>query len=159
MSDTLIFDACQQLLDCVTEQLGDTAPERSHVIAGLPIVWDECCNGQLTVSVDTGYQTKEFPLIDTQAWPCNTANLGVTLLVQLLRCAPSSDDNGHPPPAAALEATARQAYVDALRIRRAMCRCFDSRDALIEPFDFTADGGCIAVEARVTALLLNPCGC
>jgi hypothetical protein len=75
------------------------APDLAYVSFG-PAGWDDCCGdangkvgGQLTVAIGNVIPTRNFPLPLIQPTECVTP-YAVPLVVELVRCAPTTDENG-----------------------------------------------------------------
>jgi hypothetical protein len=91
--------------------------ERACVVPG-EIAWDECNCGLLAVTARRFFLSDNFPetslgvgLIRTS--PCDLPWLVAELAVQVIRCVPTSHDDGTPPTCVALGDAARVLMVDA----------------------------------------------
>lgn len=117
------------------------------------IAWDDCC-GQLVVTPERIYRTQQFPLEDTTDERCSQGTIAVDLLAVLVRCVPTPDAAGNAPSAAELAAAHKAVLDDAAVCWSAMSGPLDpdlewERASLSQQF-VGAEGGCIAIESRVT---------
>lgn len=163
LTPTLICDTAQFILDCVCAALDAESscpcPCRACVVAGPP-VWDDCCEGQLTVSLENLFVHENFPARAAGPIFCFSPLAG-DFLIQLLRCAPVVRDDGTPPSCPELSDSACQIYTDLYIALRALICClavakrqrkFLIRDARV----VGPDGGCIGFEIRLTVELHDP---
>lgn len=150
-----------------------TPPCVVGLIAGQAIVADYCCDGvdaagdacqgQLTVRVSNVYPTVEFPNPRQDAIPYGPAGDGtsgsswaVELEVAVLRCAPTVDEEGNPPPIADQQASALTVLGDAGLIRHAVTGFAVNRD---QAFTFGQyqplgpEGGCVGSGVLCTFLV------
>jgi hypothetical protein len=106
---TVLSDALAALGSAPFSQV----PKRTGVVPGTP-VWDECCNGQLTVNLRRLYGSDVFPqdAAQTSQGGCCPALTVADMGLLLLRCAPTQDEQGRPPSMAALDSAAQQASAD-----------------------------------------------
>lgn len=121
--------------------------------AGLGVVaFDDAC-GQLTVAPELIFRSETFPVESTEQERCGGDTIAMTIVMTLVRCAPTLDDNGRPPSAARLHA-GHQAILD----DAAICWNVASMPLPSEEWDragvrqsfIGAEGGAIAVETRLT---------
>jgi hypothetical protein len=175
-----VHDLAEAVLACVCQALEETAAEvagqpgcpcRSCVVAGEP-AWDcddQCgadghgVGGQLTVHVARMWPSTDFPAEDRTVrgqrscpLPATTA---VELVVTLLRCAPTVDEQGCPPSCGDLAEAARTVHVDAATVHNAVVCCVADVAARGRRFVLggqrilPAEGGCHGVEQRVVVAL------
>lgn len=85
---------------------------RSFVAPGAQVPWDVCCGcsagveGQAWVAVERVYPVAPFPQQDSGAQRCHPSEYAADLVVGILRCAHTVDDQGEPPAAATVTADA-----------------------------------------------------
>jgi len=110
-----LLDACIDALDSIPLSAPDLggAPERTFIAAGVP-VWDCCEQMAVHVSSLTEAPTSPGGLATGRRASAMRINLA-RLVVTLTRCVPVSED-GEPPPAALLTASAEQINADAWAI-------------------------------------------
>jgi hypothetical protein len=136
----------QALVDCGRDPIN-----RAYVAAG-QIAWDDCC-GMLVVAPERIYKSAVFPNQESTEELCWGGYLTIDLLVLLVRCIPVLDDRGRPPTAAALDAAYRELIEDGAVVYNAVIAALPSREwmrALPSQTYSGAEGGCIAVETRLT---------
>lgn len=149
------FDLCEWLLGGILAELDACSSEpitTAYSGAGL-VAWDDCC-GQLVVTPERVYRTQEFPIEDTTDERCSGGTIAVQLLATLVRCVPSPDDSGNPPNSAALSAAHKRILDDGAICWQAMSSPLDpdlewERAGLAQTI-VGGEGGCIAIESRVT---------
>jgi hypothetical protein len=162
MTPDLIVRLTQELLDCVCASLEKTScgcPCRAFVASGT-VAWDSCCDGgQLWVGVDRIYAYGTFPApagIVTCSPP-----LATDIVIGVLRCAPTINDQGEAPSAAALSASSAQVYEDAYAVTNGVLCCL-TPTARQRPFvmgnqrPIGPQGGCVGTELRLTVALVDP---
>lgn len=112
------------------------------------LVWDECCGVLVGVPLRT-FKSATFPQQDVS----NSTNnlLAVDIDIVLLRCLPVMDTNGNIPSTEELSATFAAASMDAAVIFDTMLNDPPPgwETANIEQ-TFDAEGGCIAIDTRLT---------
>lgn len=129
-----VFDLAAHLLECACLQLGETCPDRACVVPGQQVAWDNCCGGekggQLTVNVARLYSSRQFPDID-QGRPANCVApiMVVQYNITILRCSPTQNDRGNPPPCDALSANAELILRDLELVRLGVACCLLDEDA------------------------------
>jgi hypothetical protein len=147
----------QALLDCVEVNL--TVPVgRSLIMPGDRVVWDDCCDGQLWVKVDSiqGARSMREPAVQ----PC-AATYNVTLSVGVVRCASMLDDQGNIPTTAAMTADALTVLQDYADVLAGITCCFAPQElvAALRIQDWTPvgpEGGCVGGTVGVS-FTFNPC--
>lgn len=173
------------LLECVCATL-DAAqttvegypgcPPCKYPTSGEP-AHDSCCGcgGQLNTWIERVYPYATFPDIDDGTIGRGFGQCGppkgfaADLVVSVLRCAPSMNDDGSPPSPTAM---AENAWITAVDLQTALTGIVCCLDELVlprrrRPYRYvlgegrinTPEGGCVAVEARVTVDLGKLCGC
>jgi len=158
----LIVRLTQEVLDCCCSALEKTicgCPDRAFVSAGA-VAWDRCCDGgQLWVGVERVFAYDRFPA------PATVVNcmppLAADLVVGILRCAPTVNDQGEAPSCDALSASAAQVYEDAYAVVNGVLCCLvpTHKERL---FVMGAQrpvgpaGGCVGTELRLTVALVDP---
>lgn len=190
-----VHETAEAILACVCAALDEAAadtdadgwclpgcPTRACVVPGRP-AWDSCgadCQGavpgQLTVHVvgvtpearSTGGRTSADRMLAAQAAsgcapPPRTV---VELVVTLLRCAPTQDDYGCPPPCEEMDAAARVLHADMVTVWQALTCCLPeiSRTRRRPMWELPAgprvlgpEGGCVGLEQRVLVTLPPVC--
>jgi len=147
------YELCEWLRSAIEADLiacGSEPITNTYNGVGL-IAWDDCC-GQLVVTPERIYRSQEFPNEDTTDERCFAGSIAVTLLASLVRCVPSPDDRGNPPKPAALALANKAILDDAAIVWQSMSGPIDpewDRAALAQTF-VGNQGGCIAIESRVT---------
>jgi hypothetical protein len=180
LNPTGLYDLAEVVLGCLCAELDATAarvegqpgcPARSCVVPGPP-AWDGCdgaCDGlgapcgQLSVNIARIYPSSHFPAVDQTVMglrgctpPPTTA---AEIVVTLLRCTPTLDENGCPPPCEAMDASARVLYTDMATVANALTCCLPGtaprgrRFVLGQSRIVGPEGGCVGVEQRVTVAL------
>jgi hypothetical protein len=157
----------QAVLDGVLARL-QPPPGRACVVPGA-IAWDACdCDGMVAVSVTRTFLSSSFPAEAAAiSTPCDAADLAADLQVQVLRCAPTPDEEGTPPGCEQLTAAALQVVTDAWQARLgAYCTLRDLRVAKrIEAFRVASqpvlgpEGGCCGSQLALTVATRGGCGC
>ncbi|MFD9903928.1 hypothetical protein [Streptomyces sp. NPDC059063] len=185
-----VHHLAETLLGCVCQTLNSTAeqiegqpgcPCRACVVPGT-VAWDSCedpCGtdagsdgGQLTVSVARVVVSPDLGVSRVQeavvlgARNCQLPPMAVELVITLLRCAPSSGEDGCPPTCEQLTAAAQVLHVDAASVHNAVVCCFPQTAPSARRYRFTLgqlrtvgpEGECVGIEQRVTVALPN-CRC
>jgi len=154
--DNKWFTVAQYILAAV--QAGLTTPATRNLITTGQIAWDDCCDGQLAVSVTRISPTETFPtetVTNVQSGSCSPAYDLAEITVQLVRCHPS---NVPAPTPAALTAAASATLIDANQVRRLVTAvlCALKNDATQRLDYFVRDqlmlgpeGGCAGSELHV----------
>lgn len=134
-----------------------TKPDRHSVVPGA-IAWDECDCGILAVSVNQIYVTETFPdpLPRRVGNACDAPYEAAEIVVQVVRCAPNSDDQLTAPTTAELDASAQEVLRDAYEMLKAMsvklCQMNQARDIVdfvMRPLTAQGPaGGCVGNELR-----------
>ena len=122
----------------------------SYVVIG-DLSFDDCC-GVLAAAPIRVFKTAAFPTPVTDATNCDSSLLAVEITVILLRCAPVIDAQGNLPSPAEMSAAFTAASDDAAVVLNAMMADLPEgweRANLEQTFE-GADGGCIAIDTRMT---------
>lgn len=134
------------LVDCDREPIN-----RAYVAAG-QIAWDDCC-GMLVVAPERVFKSARFPEQNADEELCWGGYLAIDFLVLLVRCVPVVDDRGRAPSAAALQSAYKELIEDAAVVYNACISPLPYEEwerALPTQTFVGAEGGCIAVETRLT---------
>lgn len=115
-----IWDISSILVTGIEAELGasENGPvDRACVVPG-DVAWDECNCGLLAVSARRLFLSDNFPETSLgvgliRSSPCDLPWLVGELIIQVIRCAPTSRDDGSPPSCDALGAAGRVLLVDA----------------------------------------------
>ena len=165
MSDVIAVDAtdvCELWLSrsLVALEECETEPITDAYIALGQIVWDSCC-GLLVAAPERTYRSASFPIEGTTDYACESAFLVVDVVVLLLRCIPTLDDRGNPPPIDALSAAYATAIKDAAVIWNVVNGELPEgwERANVDQTYVGAQGGCIAVETRLSVGLPQSLWC
>lgn len=147
--DLAVYNVASFLLDCAVAGLNTTtlkAPARQVVMVGEMAAWDNCCDGQVTVVVTQVYPSSTFPDYDVRIAACGSAYTVINADIEVVRCAPTLDDRGNPPPVPTLDGFARWAHADARAVRTATrCCLYEHRrhyDSVDRGQVFLNDGAC-----------------
>ncbi|GAA3852534.1 hypothetical protein GCM10023084_03460 [Streptomyces lacrimifluminis] len=136
-------------------------PDRHGVVPGA-IAWDACDCGLLAVSVGQTYPTEQFPnpaLV--RVGGCDAPWEAAEIIMQVVRCTPTHDDQGNPPTTAALDTSAQEILRDAYQMMRAVSTtlCQMNKDREISDFVMRANtpqgpsGACGGNELRAVVSL------
>jgi hypothetical protein len=123
--DRIIYDVAHVLLDCALDALVATsygAPARAYVNVGIP-AHDDCCDGQLTVTIPRRFRSSTFPDPDDRVVQCGGGLLALSFQVEIVRCWPGTDDNGDAPTVEQLEAASLQQMVEGRAVYAALECC------------------------------------
>ena len=142
-----------QLLCCIRDGLVNANRpniQRAYVAAG-SIAWDDCC-GMLVVAPERIYRSQTFPTELTGPEDCIGGFIVVDLVAILVRCVPTVDDRGRAPSGHALDAAYKDLLEDAAVAWNSVLCCDweDWERGSVSQTFVGADGGCVAVETRVT---------
>jgi hypothetical protein len=161
------------LLDCVTENLDAVGVPvcRAFVHPGSMAPWDACgvseggAEGQAWVAVERVYPVDPFPQQDLSSQRVGLVEFAADVIVGVLRCAATVDDQGNPPPAAAVMADSVAQTRDLAILRDALLCCYyPSVDS--DPGEFRLgtweplgpQGGCVGGQWRAT-IRIPACPC
>lgn len=161
--DTL-FPWLEELQDCLCESLKASLGGpvcRCILVAGQQAAWDNCCQGQAWIRVESVFPSQSFPSPDTGAFRCGHEMMAATLELGVIRCAPSFDDDGNPPSIAAIEQSFRVVHSDRVRMLRAVTCCFDPQCQVVEIGAWQPlgeSGGCVGGTMQLS-ISFNNCSC
>lgn len=135
---------------------------RSGQVPG-EIAWDECCEGQLAVSVPRVYRSELFPAeVDAPVGArCQAPYEVAEYTVSLLRCAPQPGPQDTAPSPADLDTSAGLLLQDMAETMQAvmylLCQLKDAdsiSDYLVTPAEAAGpEGGCVGLVLRVLVAL------
>lgn len=166
MTPDLITQLLNQYLGCVCECLNTfgscPCPCRMFISAGPP-VWDQegcCSDGQLSIHLDRFFVYKNFPAESGEVNTC-VMPLAADVVITLLRCFPSLNDDGSAPSADVIGTASESIYQDLwvmtnciicnLATRGKMQLAVFRGSRILPP-----QGGCIGAEIRFTTQLVDP---
>lgn len=119
---------------CVIDALGQTpagAPDRQCLL--LPtqsIPWDNCdCGGQIALAIQSVYGSSRFPqpADATKDWStCGPPWQVAQVMLSVVRCVPTMDDQGVPPSCPAELAAAITLENDRTAVRQALACCLEA---------------------------------
>lgn len=129
------------------------------MVVGDP-AFDDCCEGQLTISLNRLYVHDNFPSAAAGPVFCSTPLAG-DFTVTLLRCAPTVKDDGTPPTCDELSESARQILSEFYITFRAIICCLAAKKRnqkflMRDSTTIGPDGGCVGFSIRFTAELPDP---
>lgn len=133
----------------------------SYVVLG-DLVWDDCC-GILAAAPLRTFSSRQFPTPAQDVTNCTSSQLCVELVVILLHCAPQMDDQGNPPSVADMVASSTATANDAAVVYNtlAVADLPEGWERANVEQTFQAEGGCVAVDTRITIGLpqMDWCAC
>src|SRR5262245_9767096 len=97
----LLEAAATELELFAAQGLSGCKPPRTCVVPGRELTWDDCDCGLLGVNIVTAYPSETFPFQLGGNGPsvsCGVPWLVVHYAVTILRCTPTTQDDGKPPP-------------------------------------------------------------
>ncbi|MFN2347639.1 MAG: hypothetical protein ABR616_18250 [Dermatophilaceae bacterium] len=163
--ETAILAAVEERLDAA-----DARVCRAFLAPGSSATWDTCCEcrtgreGQAWVAVSNVYPVDPFPSEDAGAQRCSPHEYAADIVVGILRCAHTVDDQGTAPTAAQVTADAVKVARDRALVRDALLCGYLSPDD--DPGTFRLgrwtplgpQGACVGGEWRATVALPScPC--
>ena len=144
---------CEHVLGRVAEALTSCGAQPfQYGLAAGTVAWDDCC-GQLNVAPERIYRTARWPIEGPDENNCYEGEIAVDLVVLLVRCVPTLDDRGNPPTPAALSNAYGLILDDGAIVWNELAHGDwpDDWKWTNEAQTFVgAEGGCIAVETRIT---------
>lgn len=122
----------------------------AYVVIG-ELAWDECC-GILAAAPLRVFRSSTFPTPAVDATNCETSLLAVEVAVILLRCAPIIDAQGNLPSIEDMSTSFTATSNDAAVVYDALTGDLPKgwERANVEQTFTGADGGCIAIDTRLT---------
>ena len=147
------YDIANYWKCCVEDALTNADADPVTAYVGVAeIAWDDCC-GQLVVAPERVYRSVVFPAENTTEELCYAGEIVVDLVVLLVRCVPTVDDRGRAPSRDALDNAHKAFLKDAATVWGAVTCCDlpdDWERASVAQTFVGAQGGCVAVETRLT---------
>jgi hypothetical protein len=137
-------------LDALEANPSSAPITESYVVVG-ELAFDECC-GTLAAAPIRTFKTVNFPQAVSDVTNCDSSLLAVDIAVILLRCVSVIDAQGNLPPVEETSAAFIAASNDAAIVLNAMMAAMPEgweRANLEQTFE-GADGGCIAIDTRMT---------
>lgn len=118
-TDTL-YEREHRILDLLSARLDgfDVPVCRAFLAPGQQVPWDTCCEcpsgseGQAWVAVERMYPVAPFPQQDAGAQRCHPTEYAADIVVGILRCAHTVDDQGNAPAAAVVTGDAAKVARD-----------------------------------------------
>lgn len=145
------YTVAEALRSAVHTALSST-PSRSCVVPGM-VAWDECCEGQLSVTVIRTYLSDTFPdtMLTEASMDCGPAWEVAEISILILRCAPQPQGQDTAPSCAVLDASSKEVYRDMSEVMTAtaqkLCQMehdFDIENQLIVSQMLAGpEGGCV----------------
>lgn len=149
------YTVCEAIRAVVLAAL-DADPDSAEVTTtytGVGLVaWDDCC-GQLVVTPERTFRYTSFPQEATTDEQCFGGELGLTILVTLVRCVPTPDDMGNPPTAAQLQSAHERVLEDGAIVWNTIVGPLPDDEwerANVSQDHVGGEGGCIAITTRLT---------
>jgi hypothetical protein len=114
------FQVCTAILTAASNGL--TVKANRYLVTTGQIAWDDCCAGQLAVSLTRVAPTESFPTeqVTMVGLGCDAAYELAEITVQIVRCAPQALNAQVAPSPDVLTAHAQQTMIDANQIRRSV---------------------------------------
>ena len=139
----LVLDALQQ---------ANRAPITTTYVGVGSVPWDDCC-GSLIVVPEQVIRSTTFPGENGNEENCIGGQIVLSFAVLLTRCVPTLDDRGRAPSPQQITDAHKRILEDAAIVWNTI-GCADLPDewerALLRQTFTGAEGGCVAVETRVT---------
>lgn len=157
INPAILWNTAEFLRACVCTTLTSEGscgcPCRSCVIVGRA-VFDDCCEGQLTVSLQRLYVHGNFPGREQNPIFCSSP-LAAEYLITYVRCAPVIKDNLTAPTCDEISASALSLYTDLYVSERGIICCLSQakrkrKFVMADSTLITPDGGCYGYEIRLT---------
>lgn len=157
INPAVLYNTAEEIRACICNTLNTEGtcgcPCRTCVIVGTT-VFDDCCEGQLTVSLQRLYVHGEFPAREIGPIFCSTP-LAAEFLITYVRCAPVVKNDGTPPSCDELSASALGIYTDLYVVERGLICCLAQakrkrKFVMGDATPVTPDGGCQGFEIRLT---------
>lgn len=157
INPAVLWNTAEEIKTCVCNTLTAEGscgcPCRSCVIVGQP-VFDDCCEGQLTVSLQRVFVHDNFPVRAIGPVFCSTP-LAAEFLITYLQCAPVVKDDGRAPSCDELSDSALKLYSDLYVVERGIICCLSQarrkrKFIMADATLITPTGGCHGFEIRLT---------
>lgn len=164
------YEVAELIVGCAYDAVphdGDWPINRHGVVIG-EIAWDNCECGQLVISENRRYPSREFPLEDvSQSDICGEPWVVSEYTLSLTRCVPVPDESMNPPAIADLAASALRNSLDMAVVRAALNCCLDDayNTHTIAAYEMRTQtvvgpaGQCAGFEMIVLVGWPNDCGC
>lgn len=162
MNADLPYLLAQEILGCVCAALDSDSfcncPCRTFVAHG-QVPHDNCCEGQLWIAVDRIFVYENFPTPSTKAITC-APTLGAEMSIGILRCAPTSGNDGSPPSFMDLDASSALTLREGAIIMSSLICCLIQNGPRHRRFNVTGQvpvgplGGCIGTITRFNVELI-----
>lgn len=122
----------------------------SYVFMG-DLAWDECC-GVVAASWIRTFKSAQFPQPVVDVTDCDSSMLAVDLVIIVLRCAPSVEVTGVLPTPQEINDSSIKIGADAALVLDAVMAELPKgwERANVEQTISGADGGCVAIDTRLT---------
>lgn len=153
----LLWNIAEEIRVCVCNALADDGscqcPCRTCTVWGQP-VFDNCCDGQLTVDFIRLYVHDNFPQAASGPVFCATP-LAAEFRITYVRCAPVVKDDGSPPTCDELSTEALGMMTDVYVVYRALICCLQAQKrnrkfVMSDATPISPEGGCQGFEIRLT---------
>jgi hypothetical protein len=161
-----LFTIADQLVQCCRTQLVATeagVPDRTCVVPGSDLVWDECECGLLAVQTLRTYPSESFPIIkQTKPFNCAVPLTVVEYKVSILRCVAQAAEGAEAPTCAAMQDDAITDLQDRWAVLRGVHCCLAPRPLpyLVQEQLAIGEGGmCAGSELHVLVALGNCVEC
>lgn len=121
IAEGMLEAACAELDVFQAAGHGPGCPARRCVYPGVELPWDNCDCGLLAVHVKTAYPSARFPFQqggEEPAAQCGVPWLVVQYAATILRCVPTTQDDGSPPPCDAVATAAEVSMWDRTAVWR-----------------------------------------
>jgi hypothetical protein len=157
INPAILWNTAEEIRACVCDTLTNEGtcgcPCRTCVIVGTP-VFDDCCQGQLTVSLQRLWVHGNFPQRDSQPIFCSSP-LAAEYLVTYVRCAQVVRDDGSAPTCDQLSAEALSIYTDMYVVERGLICCLAQakrkrKFMMGDATPISPQGACTGFEIRLT---------
>jgi hypothetical protein len=124
------FDTADRLLQCVKAELDVTLErpvDRTCVVVGGDLIWDDCECGLLAVQLIRAYQSSQFPIPKQDSFnKCEVEWTVAEYHVSILRCVASSQNDGDPPTCEAMHEDAMVDFDDRWAVLKGVECCLAS---------------------------------
>lgn len=153
---SVIFNYLDEVRQAVTEALPPVG--RSFVAPGALVAWDDCCDGQVwTRLVNAVPAPATASPLRASGHLCAVPWWTLTVVVGVVRCAHTVDDEGNAPTPAELSSDAEEGLADMWTILRVIsCQVKHERMGTWTPVG--PQGGCVGGEWTFTARIPG-CAC
>lgn len=155
VGDRVVWPVMVSLAECLCTQItGSGLPEPCFcgILPGGEAAYDYCdsCEdgtcGQAWVRLAQAFPSSAFPVPDVGRGTC-ASPLAFELVVGIVRCAPSPDDQGNPPSLGDQFATSQLVVADMMAMRRAIMCCAQAQKGRDYTLGFYLpvgpEGGCV----------------